>query len=121
MNALLPAGVTYDHDDGDGAYDPVTGVWTIGDIDPTVTEKLKVYATVDAGLSEADGINIGAITYTYIIYLVKQGVRLSELKTIIGNVEPKALSQYSRFSPNKKGVAMAEINLLYPALEKYLD
>ncbi len=61
MNALLPSGVTFgylDEDYEEEDYNPVTGVWTIGDIDPTVNKKLIFYATVDA----ADvGTNI---TYT---------------------------------------------------------
>jgi len=58
LSALLPEGLTYDSDDGDGAYNSETGVWTIGDINPGDTEKLKLYAIVDAA-------DVGAnITYT---------------------------------------------------------
>jgi len=97
-------------------------VWNKGQkIEMETLESVLVYAIVDAGLSEAELISLDSIAYTYVLYLVKQGVRLSELEKIIGYIEPKALSQYSRFSPNKKGVSMTDINLLYPALEKYLD
>lgn len=58
LNAgLLPEGLTYDHDDGEGAYDPATGIWTIGDISPETGEnkrKLKIYANVDSGTTDSD-------------------------------------------------------------------
>ena len=59
LNAgLLPEGLTYDSDDGGGAYNPDTGIWTIGDIAPGDTEKLKLYAIVD-------NVDVGSnITYT---------------------------------------------------------
>ena len=97
-------------------------VWNKGQaIDVETLESILVYAIVDAGLAEAELISIDSIAYTYVIYLIKQGLRLSGLEAIIGYVEPTALSQYSRFSPNKRGVSMADINLLYPSLEKYID
>ena len=82
---------------------------------------ILVYAAVDAGLTETQDITADVISHSYILYLVKQGIRLSELEQIIGHVEPSALSQYSRYSPEKRGLPVSEINLLYPALTKYAD
>jgi len=52
----LPEGLTYDSDDGEGAYDPATQIYTIGTLvadddfaDNMHKVKLKVYATVNAG------------------------------------------------------------------------
>ena len=46
---LLPPGVTYFADDSGGAYNPVTGVWTIGTIDNGAIATLNIMATVDTG------------------------------------------------------------------------
>ena len=46
---LLPAGVTYVSDDGAGAYDHGTGLWTIGTLNNGATATLNITATVDAG------------------------------------------------------------------------
>ena len=46
---LLPSGVSYSGDDSGGAYNPVTGDWTIGTIDNGEIATLNVTATVDAG------------------------------------------------------------------------
>lgn len=80
-----------------------------------------VYATADAGLTEPQDINAAAITHAYIIYLVKQGIRLSELENIFGYIAPTALSKYSRYSPEKRGLPAAEINMLYPSLARFID
>ncbi|WP_152286269.1 PKD domain-containing protein [Flavicella marina] len=45
----LPVGVTYVSDDASGAYDPVTGIWTLPVVNNGVTEALNIKATVDAG------------------------------------------------------------------------
>ena len=45
----LPAGLTYVSDTGAaGAYDPTTGLWTIGTINTGDTEIITISATVDA-------------------------------------------------------------------------
>ena len=46
---LLPSGVTYVGDDSGGAYNPVTGAWTIGTIDNGAFATLNITATVDTG------------------------------------------------------------------------
>lgn len=97
-------------------------VWNKGQaITVETLEAILVYAIVDAGLTEAELISLDSIVYTYIIYLVKQGVRLSELEQIIGYMEPTLLSRYSRYSPKTVGVSIADINLLHPSLKKYSD
>ncbi len=89
---------------------------------PITVEKLEailVYASVDAGLAEPQNLTADSLSHTYILYLVNQGIRLSELGQVIGDVDPDMLSQYSRYSPAKKGLPLSEVNLLYPSLEKY--
>lgn len=80
-----------------------------------------VYTTADAGLAEPEDINAAAITHAYIIYLVKQGIRLSELENIFGYITPTALSRYSRYSSEKRGLPATEINMLYPSLARFID
>ena len=45
----LPAGVTYASDDGAGAFDNNSGIWTIGDLIRGSTVQLIIQATIDAG------------------------------------------------------------------------
>lgn len=85
-----------------------------------VTEKMLdsilVYSVADAGMNPKK-ISAEAISHSYIMYLVKQGIRLSELITIVGTMEPVLLAQYSHYSPpEKKGLSVSEVNQLYPSL-----
>ncbi|WP_087870368.1 hypothetical protein [Bathymodiolus platifrons methanotrophic gill symbiont] len=81
-------------------------------------EAILIYAAVDAGFSETQEINAESISHSYIVYLVKQGMRLSELEQIIGYLDPTTLSKYSRYSPEKRGLPLSEINLIHPSLAK---
>lgn len=80
-------------------------------------EAIITYAVIDAGLSEAGQFTAESISHSYIIYLIKQGIRLSELGEITGDIEPTRLSEYGRHSPDKKGLSISEIDLIHPSLK----
>jgi len=73
-------------------------------------------AAVDSGLPNPMEINAEAIRHSYIAYLVRQGLRLSELEQIVGYLEPIVISGYSSYSPPQKGRGIEDIELLHPAL-----
>ena len=73
-------------------------------------------AAVDAGLTSPESINVEALRHTYIAYLVRQGIRLSELEQVIGRIPAKNLSAYSRYSPPGPGLSARRVALVYPAL-----
>lgn len=78
---------------------------------------LLACAAHDAGLSGTDEITADALRQTYIIYLVKQGIRLAELESIMGYLPPTELSAYAAYSPPGQKRPLEEINLLYPGLQ----
>jgi uncharacterized protein involved in exopolysaccharide biosynthesis len=96
-----------------------TPAWSL---DETISDvKLKdllVLAAIDAALDEPEKVSPESIRHTYIVFLVKQGVRLSELNQILGKIEPSVLLNYSQFMPEMRGIPLSEINLQYPALIK---
>jgi polysaccharide biosynthesis transport protein len=75
-----------------------------------------VCAAVDSGLPEPQEITADVIRHSYIAYLVRQGLRLSDLEQITGYLEPSALSSYGAYSPPQQGRHIYEIELLHPAL-----
>ena len=79
---------------------------------------ILIYSLVDAGMNP-DQISAESISNSYVIYLVRQGIRLSELVTITGPVDPVSLARYSRYSPEKKGRSVSEINLHHPSLSEF--
>jgi uncharacterized repeat protein (TIGR01451 family)/uncharacterized repeat protein (TIGR02543 family) len=63
VSDTLPTGVTYDSDDGGGAYDSGTGVWNIpGTIGLGISATLRITATVDAGTAGTTITNTATIT-----------------------------------------------------------
>ena len=78
---------------------------------------LLACAVSDADLPEPEAITPDRLRQTYIIYLVKQSLRLSELETVIGYLPPTELSAYSVYSPAGQKRPLAEINLLHPGLQ----
>jgi uncharacterized protein involved in exopolysaccharide biosynthesis len=75
-----------------------------------------VCAAVDSGLPDPQEISADAIRHSYIAYLVRQGLRLSDLEQITGYLEPSTLSRYSAYSPPQQGRHIDQIELLHPAL-----
>lgn len=75
---------------------------------------LLTCAIVDAGLPVTDDISAASLRYTYIAYLVRQGVRLSELEKIVGYVPPAELSILSKYAPVGPKRGIDEIELFYP-------
>ncbi len=60
VSDLLPPGVTYASDDGGGAYDSVSGIWTIGALANGGSAALNITATVNAanGAIVTNGVSI---------------------------------------------------------------
>ncbi|HVW64272.1 MAG TPA: integrase [Nitrosospira sp.] len=75
-----------------------------------------VCAAVDSGLPDPQQITAEAVRHSYIAYLVRQGLRLSDLEQVIGYLEPPAMLSYSAYSPPQQGRKIGEIELLHPAL-----
>ncbi|MDH5551994.1 MAG: integrase [Nitrosomonas sp.] len=79
---------------------------------------LLACAVIDAGLSAPEEVNTASLRHTYMVYLVKQGVRLSELELIMGYIAPTELSSYRVYSPIGPGCSLAEVDLCYPAFKR---
>ncbi|SFK46277.1 Uncharacterized protein involved in exopolysaccharide biosynthesis [Nitrosomonas aestuarii] len=73
-------------------------------------------ASFDADLPDANEINADSLRQAYIIYLIKQSIRLAELEKITGYIPPKELSGYSIYSPPGPKRAYKDIDWVYPEL-----
>jgi succinoglycan biosynthesis transport protein ExoP len=56
------------------------------------------------------------LRHTYIIFLVRQGIRLSDLSKITGDMPPAILAGYTAFSPPGSGMPLDSVERTYPAL-----
>lgn len=70
-------------------------------------------AAIDGGLVAADQIRAEMISYTYALFLVRQGIKLTDLPQIIGPVSPSRLLLLGRFSPEGAGLPLEQIDRNY--------
>lgn len=74
------------------------------------------YAAADAGLADPAMVDAAALRHTYIIHLVRQGLRLADLERVVGKLPPRVLAGYARFSPAGPGLRAESVPLVHPVL-----
>ncbi|MGZ8191587.1 MAG: hypothetical protein ACXWTS_10225 [Methylococcaceae bacterium] len=77
-------------------------------------DTLLTCAAIDAGLPEPERINSEMVRFSYMLYLVKQGIKLSDLAKVFGLVSPARLVTLGRFSPEHAAIPIDVIDLDYP-------
>jgi uncharacterized protein involved in exopolysaccharide biosynthesis len=70
-------------------------------------------AAIDGGLFGAEQIKAETLSYTYTLFLIRQGIRLADLTKIIGPVSPSRLLQLGKFSPDGAGLPLEQIDRDY--------
>lgn len=91
--------------------DPQGAALSAADLDGLV-----VCAAHDAGVAAPAAIDARALRHTYVAYLVRQGLRLGELATLVGHVPPAQLAAYGRLSPPGRGRSPQDVDVELPAL-----
>jgi uncharacterized protein involved in exopolysaccharide biosynthesis len=81
-------------------------------------ESMLTCAALDAGLGGAAGISADALRHTGIAWLVRQGLRFSELAGLVGRPSAEALAGYADLAPDGPKRGLAEIEPLMPALRQ---
>jgi polysaccharide biosynthesis transport protein len=76
---------------------------------------LVAAAAHDAGLEHAEEVDARVLRHTYISFLVKQGLRLSELEKAVGLVPAASFLQYRTVSPRGPGLPLEAVNCIFPA------
>ena len=67
---------------------------TVADLDTAL-----LYAAHDAGLDAPDQVTAVALHHSYVAFLVRQGVRFSDLAELVGDLRPDALASYRQLAP----------------------
>jgi uncharacterized protein involved in exopolysaccharide biosynthesis len=75
-------------------------------------------AAHDAGLHNAAEITIEALRDTYGAYLVRQGLRLTELRHVLGVAATTVLASFRGLNPSGARKSIHEINLVHPSLRQ---
>jgi len=77
---------------------------------------LVMYAAYDAGLDGADEVTPRALRHTYLVYLLRQGIRFADIGRIVGRLPPEQLAAYMRYAPSQPRLPLEQIDLVLPAL-----
>ncbi len=71
---------------------------------------------LDAGIAHADEVTPALLRHTYLAYLVRQGVRLTELHRIAGGMDAATIRRYAPLSPTGASRPLEQLRLTYPLL-----
>jgi len=82
-------------------------------------DALIACAAHDAGLTRPSEVNTNTFLHTYIAYLARKGVKLSDLGQVVGNVSPTVLAAYGVFSPPGSALPLNSIDPVYTALQTF--
>jgi integrase len=77
---------------------------------------LVMYAAYDAGIDGADEVTLRTLRHTYLVYLLRQGIRFADIGRIVGRLPQEELAAYTRFAPSQPRLPLEQIELTLPAL-----
>ncbi len=75
-------------------------------------------AALDAGLESAASVSPEALRHTYILNLINQNVRFSDLAPLVGHLRGEELAAYAAISSGPRQVRGADVDPVMPALRK---
>lgn len=87
-------------------------------ITPTEIESVLACAAFDAGLARSAEVTAAALRHTCVAWLVRQGVRFSDLASLVGRPNAEALAFYADLAPQGTRRTISEIDPLMPALRE---
>ena len=70
----------------------------------------------DAGVPQPETVDADAVRRGYMLYLIRQGMRLADLERVVGKLPAKTLAGFSRFSPAGPGLRFDSVPLIHPVL-----
>jgi polysaccharide biosynthesis transport protein len=77
---------------------------------------LVTYAAYDAGIDGADEVTLRTLRHTYLVYLLRQGIRFADIGRIVGRLPQEELAAYTRFAPSQPRLPLEQIDPVLPAL-----
>jgi uncharacterized protein involved in exopolysaccharide biosynthesis len=99
--------------------DPDSPLWQDAGGEPLSDSNLEALiacAAHDAGLTRPSEVTSETFLHTYVVYLVRQGIKLSDLDKVVGRIPPTVLAAYGVFSPPGAALSLDSIERVYPAL-----
>ena len=70
-------------------------------------------AAIDSGLAHPEQITVETLRFTYILFLLQQGIKLADLRKIVGVLSPSRLLELSPWASAQSSVTLDKISLNY--------
>lgn len=83
-------------------------------------QSMLACAAFDAGLADAASLTPEVLRHTCIAWLVRQGIRFSDLASLVGRPSADALATYADLAPAGPRLASTEVKSLMPALQEFV-
>jgi hypothetical protein len=81
-------------------------------------EPLVLYSAYDAGLDRPNEVTAGALRYTYLSFLLRQGIRAADIGRILGRIPQNELVTYMQLHSPAVRLPFEQIDRLLPALRE---
>jgi uncharacterized protein involved in exopolysaccharide biosynthesis len=81
-------------------------------------ERPILFAAYDAGLDRPQEVTAEALRYTYLAFLLRQGIRAADIDRVVGPILQTELVAYMQLHSPPRRRPLEEIELLLPALKK---
>jgi integrase len=78
--------------------------------------RLVLYAAYDAGLERPQDITPAALRHTYLAFLLRQGMRMSDLARVAGHIPQAELGAYAQIAGSSARLPFDEIERVLPGL-----
>jgi uncharacterized protein involved in exopolysaccharide biosynthesis len=78
--------------------------------------RLVLYAAYDAGLERPHEITPAVLRHTYLAFLLRQGMRMSDLAKVAGHIPQAELGAYAQIAGSSARLPLDEIERVLPAL-----
>ena len=75
-------------------------------------------AAYDAAIEDAPQVTSACLRHTYLAFLVRQGIRFTDLTRLVGPLPAEVVSAYSALSPTGVRLGSARIHVVHPAVQE---
>ena len=91
-----------------------------GPIDVDVLRRLILYGAYDSGIDRPQDVTPSALRHTYLAFLLRQGLRATDLSRIAGYIPQEDLVAYMQLSSPRTRLPLEQVDCIHPVLRGLL-
>ncbi|HEX3483696.1 MAG TPA: tyrosine-type recombinase/integrase, partial [Micropepsaceae bacterium] len=79
-------------------------------------DRVVLYAAYDASLDRASEVTAATLRYAYLLFLLRQGIRATDIGRIAGHIPQHEMIAYMQLASSRTRLPLEQIDVLHPAL-----